>query len=214
MRTKHQLQTILNILQSSTNLPPSIKMHSLPILSTLLSFTTAISIPRDTDCLGVEGTRGFLTNPAQGGPAPFRTITGEGTLAACRSECFSAPNAQCKTFSIRENAHSGGACYLYDEDLTARIKPNAESTYVYYPLPGGVRGDVPENVAKHYKSDISKTKGSYEACRAFCLSEAGCKGFGFREGRNCQLYDVSLRGKVKAKENALWIQYYADCNGV
>ncbi|KAJ4993897.1 hypothetical protein SVAN01_00374 [Stagonosporopsis vannaccii] len=188
-------------------------MHLLPVLSTLLSVTAAISIPRDNECLGVEGVKAFLTNPAQGGPAPFNTVVGKGSLAACRSECFSAANAQCKTFSVRES-RSGGACYLYDEDLSSKLKPNAESTYTYYVLPGGIRGDVPENVARHYTSDISKTKGNYEDCREFCLSQTRCKGFGFRDGGNCQLYDVSLRGKVKAKPTSLYIQYYADCNGV
>ncbi|CAO2657068.1 Nn.00g058710.m01.CDS01 [Neocucurbitaria sp. VM-36] len=182
-------------------------------LSTLMGLSSAAFIPRQADCLGVTGVRADLTNPNQGGPAPFKTISGKGNLAACREECFSVANAQCQTFSIRENQSSGGACYLYDSDVSSKLKPNTASTYVYYALPAGIQGWVPENVAQHYKADTSKTKGSYTACRALCLSETQCKGFGYKAGGNCQLYDVSLRGKISPTTASPYIQHYADCNG-
>lgn len=128
----------------------------------------------------------------------------------CRAKCFSTAYPSCKAFGIRSSGQ--GACRLWDYEVFPRATREGEapSTYFYYSLPGIV-GWVPENVAQHYRADITKTKGNYAGCRGLCLSETRCKGFGFKQGGNCQLYDVSLTGKVKANADSPYIHYSVDC---
>jgi hypothetical protein len=157
------------------------------------------------------GIAGDVPASNAGGPTPFNTIAGKGNLNDCRKLCYSLDNYQCRSFAIRTNAASGGACYLYDTDITPSVKAKTGTTYVYYPLPAGIQGWVPENVAQHYTADVTKTKGTYAACRQFCLSQAQCEGFGYKNGGDCQLYNVSLVGKVKATTDSPYIQYQMDC---
>ncbi|UPK92655.1 hypothetical protein LCI18_003590 [Fusarium solani-melongenae] len=117
-----------------------------------------------------------------------------------------------EAFAVRKASGSNGACSLWDYALPFRAPEGAEtSNTYYYNLPDGIVGWVPENVAQHYKADTSKTKGNYKDCRALCISEPTCKGFGFKSGGNCQLYDVSLAGKVKARSDSPYIHYQLDC---
>ncbi|KAF4469452.1 hypothetical protein FALBO_3644 [Fusarium albosuccineum] len=140
-------------------------------------------------------------------------ILGIKDAEVCRAKCYSTEYPSCKAFAIRSSG--SGACLLWDKEISPRaLKPGETSTYWYYTLPAGIREWVPENVAQHYKADTSKTKGNYKDCRGLCLSEPQCKGFGFKEGGNCQLYDVSLAGKVKAKEDSPYVQYQVDCTAV
>lgn len=133
------------------------------------------------------------------------------SASACLAECNKPEKSWCKSFAVRTTSTGSGACLLYDIDVSPKFIIRATSTFTYYFLPPGVVGAVPENVAKHYRADTSKTKGNYEACRAVCLAESQCKGFGFKKEGNCQLYDVSLAGKVKAKADWPYIQYQAEC---
>ncbi|KAL6709451.1 hypothetical protein ACN47E_001386 [Coniothyrium glycines] len=185
-------------------------------ISTLTGLSSAVSTPRQetTSCLGASGVRAFIRNPNQGGPAVVATFAGEGNVAACQARCFSPAYASCRSFAVRTNAASGGACQLFATDVTPSLTPNPASTIDYYVLPAGIQGWVPENVGKHYLADTSKTKGTYDACRGFCLQQPNgkCRGFGFKAGGNCQLYDVSLVGKVKADATSPYVQYLADCN--
>ncbi|KAH6670248.1 hypothetical protein F5X68DRAFT_194503 [Plectosphaerella plurivora] len=152
----------------------------------------------------LTGTRGDVPASVEAKPR----IPGIKTAEACLAECNKPANSGCKAFAVRTTGE--GACLLYNTDLSSSFK-SRPSTYTFYFLPAGVVGAVPENVAQHYKADTTKTKGNYEGCRGLCLSEPACKGFGFKEGGNCQLYDVSLEGKVKAKPGWPYIQYQADC---
>lgn len=151
--------------------------------------------------------------PAHIHSTSFAQWNGFSTAEACNAKCHSPENAKCKSFAIRPS-RGGGSCLLYDFDISPWIIPRAESTFTYYVLPDGVRGDVPHNVANHYTADISKTKGTYAGCREFCLKDERCSGFGYRDNHNCRLYDVSLAGKVKAKDSSLYIQYQADCKAI
>ncbi|KAM0421304.1 hypothetical protein ACHAPT_010833 [Fusarium lateritium] len=140
------------------------------------------------------------------------TTPGSKDPEVCRARCYSAEYPSCKSFAVRYSSTSNGACFLWDYALTPREpRPTEVSNYYFYNLPAGIVGWVPENVAQHYKADISKTKGNYKDCRALCISEPACKGFGFKNGGNCQLYDVSLTGKVKAKADSPYIHYELDC---
>ncbi|RBR21760.1 uncharacterized protein FIESC28_04750 [Fusarium coffeatum] len=161
--------------------------------------------PPQTVC-GLTGTMGDV--PTQIRTSAFITLSGFSTPEACRAKCFSAEYAKCKSFGIRQSG--GGSCLLFDYDISSHIIPR-QSVYTYFPLPAGIRGAVPENVAQHYRADITKTKGTYEGCRGVCLSDSRCKGFGYKDGGNCQLYDVSLEGKVKPKPDWPYIQYRVDC---
>jgi hypothetical protein len=67
-------------------------------------------------------------------------------------------------------------------------------------------------VAQHYKADNSAAAGSYTACRQLCLNEGGrCRGFGYKQGAKCQLYETTLAGKVKADATSPYIQWQMDC---
>jgi hypothetical protein len=138
--------------------------------------------------------------------AAYNIVSGKGTLEACRAECYSSANAQCRSFGIRSTF-----CYLFDIDLSSKIIPRDTSTYTYYPLAAGIVGWVPENVAQHYYADTSKTKGNYAGCRQLCINDSQCKGFGYKNGGDCQLYNVSLQGKVHADPTSPYIQWLGDC---
>lgn len=128
----------------------------------------------------------------------------------CRKKCYSAEYSSCKSFAVRYTG--SGACRLWDYQVAPRaLRPGETSTFFYYNTPEGTVGWVPENVAQHYFADTSKTKGTYAGCRGVCLSDARCKGFGYKNNGNCQLYDVSLAGKVKPKADSPYIQYQVDC---
>lgn len=161
-------------------------------------------------CL-IEGFNGVVTPDVTSNT--LATLAGIKDAEACRAKCFSPEYSSCKSFAIRYTGE--GACRLWDYAVAPRaLKPNEKSTYFYYIPPAGIVGWVPENVAQHYTADTSKTKGNYADCRAFCLSDSRCKGFGYKDGGNCQLYDVSLAGKVKATADSPYIQYQADCTAI
>ena len=188
------------------------KSFLLPILAGIAAASPLQLTERENPLCVTPGTRGAVPAESAGGPKPYLTVPGKGNLEACRALCFSGANAKCRSFAIRENASSGGACQLYDFDISASVIPRDTTTYVYYPLPAGIVGWVPENVAKHYKAINEKAAGNYVACRQLCLNDAGvCKGFGYKQDAKCQLYDVSLSGKVKADSTSPYIQWPLDC---
>ena len=65
-----------------------------------------------------------------------------------------------------------------------------------------------------YKSDNTKTRGNYAACRELCLSETKCRGFGYKDGGNCRLFEVSLAGRVSPDPDYPYIHYQNDCTFV
>ncbi|KAM0209439.1 hypothetical protein ACHAQI_006486 [Fusarium lateritium] len=168
----------------------------------------ALPTENEQSVCGVTGIRGDV--PTEIRTSAFKTLAGFATPEACHAKCFSIENTACRSFGIRQSG--GGSCLLFDFDITPSIKARP-SVYTYFPLQG-IRGAVPENVAKHYYADITKTKGTYAGCRGVCLADEKCEGFGYKDGGNCQLYDVSLDGKVKAKPEWAYIQYQVDCPAV
>ena len=65
-----------------------------------------------------------------------------------------------------------------------------------------------------YDYDNTKTRGSYAGCREFCLKDQRCKGFGYKDGGNCRLFDVSLAGRVSPDPAYPYIHYQNDCTFV
>ncbi|KAH7070348.1 hypothetical protein BKA63DRAFT_518271 [Paraphoma chrysanthemicola] len=150
-----------------------------------LLITSAVAFPlleQREDTCKLTGINGDV--PTQVRTSAFKTVAGSSTPEACRALCFRAENAGCKSFGIRQSG--GGSCLLFDTDISLSVIPR-ESVYTYFTLPAGIVGAVPENVAQHYTSDITKTKGNYAGCRGLCLSDSRCKGFGYKEGGNCQI---------------------------
>lgn len=171
-------------------------------LTALAALAAASPCPRGTcDLQGVVGDVPVQVTAQE-------RIAGINNAQSCLAECNKPEKSWCKSFAVRTSG--SGACLLYNSDVSSSFIARP-STFTYYFLPAGVVGAVPENVAQHYYADISKTKGNYAGCRALCLADPRCKGFGYKEGGNCQLYDVSLAGKVKPKDNWPYIQYQADC---
>ncbi|KAJ4326757.1 hypothetical protein N0V84_002878 [Fusarium piperis] len=189
-----------------------------PSLSALAGLAAASPIAVPAGCSTapggciIPGSLGMLSTAHSGNRIDIFTGTGASDPEICRARCYSAEFPSCKAFAVRKSSSGNGACSLWDYTLPFRAPEGSEtSNTYYYNLPAGVVGWVPENVAKHYKADISKTKGNYKDCRALCISEPACKGFGFKNNGNCQLYDVSLAGKVKANADSPYIQYQLDC---
>lgn len=188
------------------------KSFVLPVLASLVAASPVQLLERADGLCNTPGIKGVVPATTAGGPVPYSTIAGKGNLEACRALCFSPGNAKCRSFAIRENSSSGGACQLFDFDISPSVIARDTSTYTYYPLPAGTIGWVPENVGKHYKAVNTKAAGNYAACRQECLNEAGkCKGFGYKQDAKCQLYDVTLVGKVKADSTSPYIHWPMDC---
>lgn len=166
------------IFQSSTNTTTNLlKAFNSPFIASLLAANPLLG-KRDALCNN-PGIRGAVPATTAGGPVPYLTITGKGQLDAYRRLCYSKENAKCRSFAIRENASSGGACQLFDFNISPQVIPRDTSTYTYFPLPEGIQGWVPENFAKHYSTTNTKAAGNYAACRQLCLNDAGkCRGFG------------------------------------
>lgn len=184
------------------------KVTILTFLASLVAASPCQAVPA-LSCI-TPGIKGAVTGVENGGPKFYTFELGKGNVADCRKLCYSPEQPQCRSFAIRENSN-GGACYLYDTDISSSIKPRDGTSYTYFALPAGIKGWVPENVAQHYFADTTKTKGTYTACRGLCLSQTKCLGFGYKEGGNCQLYDVSLAGKVKPAADSPYIQWQMDC---
>lgn len=182
------------------------KSVTLSAIFSAVTLACALPVEGEQSVCGVTGIMGDV--PTNIRTSAFKALAGFATPEACHDKCFSVEYSACKSFGIRQSG--GGSCLLFDFDITPNIIPR-QSVYTYFPLPQGIRGAVPENVAKHYYADISKTKGTYAGCRGVCLADQRCKGFGYKDGGNCQLYDVSLDGKVKAKPEWAYIQYQVDC---
>ncbi|KAL2066575.1 hypothetical protein VTL71DRAFT_2646 [Oculimacula yallundae] len=185
------------------------KFFAISLLAGLAS-SSVISVRDENPLCNTPVTRGDTSRPENGGPSPFATIPGKGRLAECRALCYSSQYAQCRSFAVREHATAGG-CSLYDTDITSKIIPKTTTNVVYAPLPAGIVGWVPENAAKHYYANTDKKHGNYVDCRKLCLDDPVCKGFGYKEKGNCQLYDVSLVGKVKADATSPYVQWQMDC---
>jgi hypothetical protein len=65
--------------------------------------------------------------------------------------------------------------------------------------------------SSRYKADIMKTRGNYARFRELCLSEAKCRGFGYKDEGNCRLFEVSLAGRVSPDATYPYIHYQSDC---
>ncbi|KAM6530423.1 hypothetical protein FALCPG4_008551 [Fusarium falciforme] len=187
-------------------------------LSALVGLAAASPIAAPAGCstapggCTIPGSLGMLSSAHSGNRIDVFTGTGASDPEVCRARCYSSAFPSCKAFAVRKSSGSNGACSLWDYTLPFRAPEGTEtSNTYYYNLPDGIVGWVPENVAQHYKADTSKTKGNYKDCRALCISEPTCKGFGFKSGGNCQLYDVSLAGKIKARSDSPYIHYQLDC---
>lgn len=116
----------------------------LSILTAILPLALASPLClRDTDACIISGTRGTI--PAQIDQRAFRRIGGAGNVEACRALCHSPTNAACKAFGIREASSGGGACLLFDYDITPSIRENTAVNTVYYVLPAGIVGGTPHN---------------------------------------------------------------------
>lgn len=65
-----------------------------------------------------------------------------------------------------------------------------------------------------YNPDNTKTRGDYAGCRERCLNDQKCKAFGYKDGGNCRLFDVSLAGRVSPDPEFPYIHCQNDCTFV
>ena len=182
-----------------------------------LSSAACIEARDVLNCDAAPGIRADILSGKQNDGTLKKTMTGSSTLEECRAKCYSPDYAECKMFAYRASS-GGGSCHIYNVDLADfngnnYVKPTEATTTTWFfkSAPAGVRGWVPENVLKHYRAVTDKTMGTYAKCRKECLSDAQCVGFGYKEGGNCQLYDKSLKGRVKADTSSPYIHYQIDC---
>ncbi|GIZ37204.1 hypothetical protein CKM354_000066000 [Cercospora kikuchii] len=185
------------------------------VLSLLPVFALASPLTeRQTPTCSVTGKRGLITGQRENDPKfNFAFKRGINTVEGCQAFCALPENSQCVSFVVKDN--NLGVCKLYNSTLGVNTRAT-DATTVYYELPAGIVGGTPHMNPGWYAQETDDDFGTYPKCRAKCLSDNAsqqkCKGFSFKPGGNCRLFDVSLAGRVGTKPTSgIYVHHQEDC---